>query len=154
MSIGGSGAAGGGAAAGTAKTMSAAAIGGLIVVVALIGVFVIVNVANEFETGGTRAGPGVTQQTCSTKCTWFREKRCEDGQDIGWCFPTWGCGDGVGIHTCVASMSLRNQPRLANAGSMRTAPHATINQPPRMSMRTQESTVTKREQRRLLVSRS
>ncbi|MHB1187559.1 hypothetical protein [Thiobacillus sp.] len=73
---------------------------GAVIVVALI-VGVIVSVANEFESGGTGdpADP-FTQGACSTKCTWLREKNCENNRDIGWCFPTWGCGDEVGLHRC------------------------------------------------------
>lgn len=67
--------------------------------VVVVVVWVVVNAANEAETGGT-GDPAGPVAACFTKCTWFREKNCENGRDIGWCFPTWGCSDGIGAHRC------------------------------------------------------
>ena len=63
--------------------------GGFVVVT-----FVVVNVANDLETGGTAGG--FTGTTCSTKCVWFTQKRCENNSVIGGCFGFWGCNDGIG----------------------------------------------------------
>lgn len=69
----------------------------LIGIAILIVVIIVVNVANDFESGGDGTA---TNPICSTKCTWLREKNCETNEAIGWCFPSWGCGDGIGQHPC------------------------------------------------------
>ena len=93
----------------------------IVAVVVIVGIFVIVNVANDMEGGGT--GTAGTR-TCSTRCTWFTEKRCEDGATIGACFPSWGCGDGLGLHTCVAENGRNPANQVASARSVPTADRA------------------------------
>jgi hypothetical protein len=62
-------------------------------------IVVVVNVANDFSSGGI-GGETAADSVCSTKCTWFRAKNCENDRDVGLCMPTWGCGDGFGAHQC------------------------------------------------------
>lgn len=45
--------------------------------------------------------PGEPPRTCYTKCGFFMEFRCEDGEFIGACFPFWPCNSGTGPHQCV-----------------------------------------------------
>ena len=58
-------------------------VGAILVVIALIAV----NVANDLETDQSSG-------QCWTKCTWLTERVCSTNERIGFCFPSWGCGDG------------------------------------------------------------
>lgn len=72
----------------------------IVIVAVIVVVYIIVNVANDYESGGTGNPANPEQAACFTKCTWFTEKNCENGRNRGVCFPTWGCGDGIGAHIC------------------------------------------------------
>ena len=73
----------------------------IIVAGALLITFVVVNIANEFESGGDGSTSDILDSTCYTKCTWFTEKNCENNEFVSFCFGMWGCGDGWGRHVCV-----------------------------------------------------
>ena len=85
------------------------AVGIAIAVIVVLGaIFVAVNLANDAQAGGGSPGSGgpgsngsgTVSGTCSTKCIFFKEYRCEDGALLGKCLGAWSCSGGLGQHPC------------------------------------------------------
>ncbi len=69
---------------------------GAIVIILVVVAIIVINIANDAESDASPRDRNI----CFTKCVWLQEHECGSNRRLGWCFPTWGCGDGIGAHTC------------------------------------------------------